>query len=174
MFPRMPGQRDTQYSQFDSRRRINGNARLLEGGNSLNSLFLRLLHGEADNGPRAWLPLCRLAGEGSTRAHRHRVGGSEGSGRTRHDRVTCPTAPLLYGPRRDRRAKHRACVGTSCKLRGCRECRIARIGSGCSEPPVVQPWRAATPAASGSCHGGTFVPQTLGDKRSMTINCNVS
>lgn len=50
----MLGQGDTQYSQFDSWKRINGNARLLEGGNSLNSLFLCLLCGEADNGPCVW------------------------------------------------------------------------------------------------------------------------
>lgn len=86
----MPGRRDTPYSQFDSRRRINGNARLLEGGNTLNSLFLRLLGGDTDNGPRVWPERGRAAAECGTRADRHRVCGTGRSGRARHNAVPCP------------------------------------------------------------------------------------
>jgi len=53
MFLRMLRQRDTQYSQPDSQRRINGNARLLEGGNTLNRL-LPLFVAWGDNGLCVW------------------------------------------------------------------------------------------------------------------------
>lgn len=79
------GTEDTQYSQPDSPRRINGNARLLQGGNASNSLFLRLLCGEADNGPGApgWArarPQAPSLRQRGLRKGQHRLRGDSGEG----------------------------------------------------------------------------------------------
>lgn len=88
---------------------------------------------------------------------RHRVCGTECSGRARHNRVTCPPAPLRHRSRRDRKSKaqqgyqhqRRFARPYPCSAaHGCRERRIAGVGSGCSEPSVVRPWKAAAEKAA--------------------------
>lgn len=107
MFLRMLGQRDTQYSQFDSERRINGNARLLEGGNTLNRPFpLFVTWGRLTMGSVSGRSISELSHECSAHARTDTesaaLSAQEGPGTMR---TTRPRAPTLRGSCRARRAK---------------------------------------------------------------------
>lgn len=172
MFLRMLGQRDTQYSQFDSERRINGNARLLEGGNTLNRPFpLFVTWGRLTMGSVSGRSISELSHECSAHARTDTESAApsaqEGPGTMRPTR---PRAPTLRGSCWARRAKQ-ASAWAQASTAVSTASRAPGLGR------VVQPWPGAVGKAAvnvGGQHAALgCLCFRLTDKCFITMNCNL-